>query len=36
MNPGTAGGGSETVVGPHSVFLANCACRRMIAVSAKA
>ena len=23
MNPGTAGGGSETVVGPRSVFLAN-------------
>jgi UDP-N-acetylglucosamine acyltransferase len=23
MNPGTAGGGGETVVGPHSVFLAN-------------
>src|ERR1700735_4580513 len=23
MNPGTAGGGSETIVGPRSVFLAN-------------
>ena len=23
MNPGTAGGGSETVIGPHCVFLAN-------------